>query len=89
MKSINHLIGELLKAKSQGVVLHVMIDENHSEHNPHVTVIFRHGVLNDVVRKKLIEHITNTYEGARAESSRDATSMFFIYYTPHIYKMAV
>lgn len=89
MKSINHLIGELIEAKKQGIVLHIMIDEKHSSHNPYVTVIFRHGVLNDMIRNNLFEHIRFAYEDVHAEAIPDAASIIFVYYTPTNYKIAV
>jgi hypothetical protein len=89
MKSINHLVGQFIEAKKHGLVLHIAIDEQHSSHNPYLTVIFRHGVLDDMVRKTLFDHIRCTYEDTHAEVAPSAPSMIFVYYTPNEYKIAV
>lgn len=88
MKSIHQLVAEFLDAKKAGHVLHIAIDEQHSEHNPYLTIIFRHGVLNDVVRERIFQHIENSYDGVYAEAAPHAPSMIFIYFVPTTIKVA-
>jgi hypothetical protein len=88
MKSVNRLIAEFLHAKKAGLVLNVVKDENYSDHNPYLTIIFRYGVLNDVVRNQLFRHIEHAYTGVYAESAPHAPSMIFVYYVPGRVKIA-